>query len=467
MHAGTDNGHVESGSAWLPAEASEHTAEASERTAEASEHTADPSEHTADRAPAPGATATLSQPTGPTAWLPAGVGVASAGAEPAPDSPAPLGPSSEPAPPRRHNGFRAGARQPIDSAVAHRAAAAYCQELCDPATAAHASDEAVASWTARGRARASDPDALLAVTREVAAHHASRAAKPGWRGVLSAEHESECDLTLSRLADASAGRLSDRQRRDLDAHTAGCLRCQATVLRTERAERAFRTKLNDRTEPVGPVAAADDNPRDTSEWALPAAVAAASAAAPAAEAASNAGAQAATTTVDRPPDSTQRDPGRRQRLAAAVLVLAAIAAGAILLIGGPGNKKTVTSSRRAAAPAVVAASHPAHRASHRVAKPHKRAVVHHARSHKAKHAAPAAAPASQPTAAATTPVTSSPSVSTPSSPVVVTPSAPVVQSPPPTGSSGPSVSIHQGSGLPASNAPTQGIGSGGSSGSKH
>ena len=180
----------------------------------------------ADPDPAPDATATMTAPEPPatTAWLP---------------SPYRPG-AAEPQKPRH---ARRGGHAPIDFDTAHRAAYAYCQELCDPVTATRAADEAVAAWTARGRAHAADAGTLLAITREVAARHATRAARPGLRGVLAAEHETDCDSTLPRLADAASGRLSDRDRRALDAHMSGCLRCQATALKTERAERAFRAKL--------------------------------------------------------------------------------------------------------------------------------------------------------------------------------------------------------------------------------
>ncbi len=417
--------------------------------------------------PAGRATATMTAPEPParTAWLPAAY------------QPGPAEPQKPRHPPA--NGHPA-----IGFDTAHRAAYAYCHELCDPVTASRAADEAVASWTARDRAGAADALSLLAITREVAARHATRAARPGLRGVLGAEHETDCDSTLPRLADAASGRLSDRDRRAFDAHMSGCLRCQATALKAERAERAFRAKLNSGDEaapsaaaavaaaaapepvpaaltpaplPPEPAAAAGE-----SAWALPAV-----AAAPAADAALAPEAEA-TTTLEATPPRTPAN--RRRRLVAGALALVAalgVAAAAVALIGHSSKRSDTAASRKPAAPAAAVVTHSARSLKHRAAKSHRRAVVHRAHARKApQQPAATVASTSQPTNTGSAPVASSPPVtSAPAAPV--TPAAPVAPSSPPPTSSGPSVSIQGGGGLPAQNAPTQGIGSGGSSGSKH
>jgi anti-sigma factor RsiW len=77
------------------------------------------------------------------------------------------------------------------------------------------------------------------VTRLIDTEHAKAYANepPSRRGSA----DTGCVATPSRLAARAIGRLRDDQRRELDAHLDGCLRCQATELRILRAERAFAT----------------------------------------------------------------------------------------------------------------------------------------------------------------------------------------------------------------------------------
>jgi hypothetical protein len=83
-------------------------------------------------------------------------------------------------------------------------------------------------------------DALLRVTRTAAARHApTKAAPRGWRGVLSAEHESECDRTPSLLAQQANGELPPARQSSLEEHLQRCLFCRAAELREHRAARAF------------------------------------------------------------------------------------------------------------------------------------------------------------------------------------------------------------------------------------
>ena len=71
--------------------------------------------------------------------------------------------------------------------------------------------------------------------------HPRRQARAARRARRRARDRLRLDAAAPRRR--GRGRLSDRDRRALDAHMSGCLRCQATGLKTERAERAFRAKL--------------------------------------------------------------------------------------------------------------------------------------------------------------------------------------------------------------------------------
>src|SRR5207245_1578280 len=87
-------------------------------------------------------------------------------------------------------------------------------------------------------------DQLLRVTRVAAAAHAPRKSTPrGLRGMLAAEHESECDLTPALLAEQANGELSPARQFKLENHLARCLLCRAAELRERRASRAFSAVL--------------------------------------------------------------------------------------------------------------------------------------------------------------------------------------------------------------------------------
>src|SRR5436305_12766589 len=87
-------------------------------------------------------------------------------------------------------------------------------------------------------------DQLLRVTRVAAAAHAPRKAGPrGLRGMLAAEHQSECDGTPGLVAQRANGELTPARQFKLENHLVRCLFCRAAEVREQRASRAFAAVL--------------------------------------------------------------------------------------------------------------------------------------------------------------------------------------------------------------------------------
>jgi Putative zinc-finger len=330
-----------------------------------------------------------------------------------------------------------------------RAVEAYCAELCPPALVERTAADVLKSARARAGGPPSDR-ALLEVAREIAA---DRAAAPPDE---DSQH-GDCSHTPSLLAARAGGELTGAELAQLERHLADCVWCQATELKSARAERVFATAITD-ADPAE--ASLEPEPTPDQPAPLPVGpardVRQAGAFAPPPLAAT-----AGEADIAVPP---QR--GRRRRAAAVLGVLAALAAlaaGAVALLGS-GH------SGNGSAPASLSTTHPTparsatHAAHHRARqRHHHHAAARHRRAHHAGHPAPAASAPSSGSAPAGT-STSAPAAS----------SSPVVQSsaPPSSGSSGGSqgtggagggsVAAVQQGGLPAQSAPTQGIGSGGS-----
>ncbi len=344
---------------------------------------------------------------------------------------------------------------------------AYCAELLPPEGAQAATDEIL-----RGelfiRSAESD-EQLLRTTRDISARHASPAqSRARWRGLLAAEHESECDASAIRLAERSNGELSHEQARALDMHLSSCPDCQDLQVRAARADDAFTAALvrgnnwvpaglpssTERPSVIASAGAADEN-----AW-IPAAV----------PVAAGAGAAVASATAEGMPEtaSVLADDGvppRRRRgiamLLAALGLLAAVAVAAGLHFSDGSGKPSASHARAVSStqttPPVVtpARSRPsAHRAPG-----HRRSV-----KHRRTRAVPPAKPSSS--NPGSTAVASTRAVVTPTT----APAAPASPSPPASspssgasggGTSTPSpVVVLPSSNLPAQNAPTQGIGSG-------
>jgi hypothetical protein len=353
---------------------------------------------------------------------------------------------------------------------------AYCAEVCRPEAAQAAGDEILGSELFLGSG-ASD-DHLLRTTRSVAARHVSRVKSPaGWRGVLAAEHESECDTTAARLAERANGELSAAQAHELDAHLAGCPDCRELQSRTARAEEAFNAALltdtvwlaaSPRSVTESQTATAEP-PGSVAEpaW-IPAAM---SVGAAAGAAAATAAPEAASAEISPVVAEEPQSPARRRRGIAVLLaglgLLAAVALGAVLLGGGsskPSSTRAAAASSRPVTTTVPTHRPSRHAAHHARAATH-RALVHHRRVKKhTAHASPSTQPPS--INPAPTSVASAPAVVTPT--VVPAPVVQPVPTPAPSSGAGGgggapspgSVAVTSGNSLPADNAPTQGIGSG-------
>src|SRR5205807_6040717 len=118
----------------------------------------------------------------------------------------------------------------------------YCRELCGSPRMTAAAAHVIGSISpADGDG---GDDQLLRVTRSAAAAHAPRKASPsGLRGMLAAEHQSECDLTPALLAERANGELPPARQFKLENHLARCLFCGAAEVREQRASRAFSAVL--------------------------------------------------------------------------------------------------------------------------------------------------------------------------------------------------------------------------------
>lgn len=373
-----------------------------------------------------------------------------------PDEPAPIGPDDVPSartttskwlpeelPPIAPEPEAAAARalhgdRPapvLDTAHITRAVDAYCGELLGPAAGAEAAETIISRVHSASARSAATFDELLRLTRKTAAAYAL--APGGWQGLVPADPESECRATPARIAARDSGGLSAATRVEFDAHLDHCLGCRAIELRVARAERAFVATLEDTSE----------NDRDAGPSEAPAA-------------------------AERP--RRRAFFGSGQALLA-VGACAAIAVAAVVLLLSGGHSPSAVQAAATSTPAPV---------STRGVKPRAKTAAHHARAHRhrartpARHARPRSKRHARPVRAGTSSAPAGSSV--PSSGGGSSPSpavgsgSPGASSSGSTGSSGASssggssVSVsQQGSSLPAQSAPTQGIGSGGSSGSQH
>jgi hypothetical protein len=359
----------------------------------------------------------------------------------------------------------------------------YCRNVCPPRTANLATAE-ILGGAASGF---TTDDELLRRTRIAAANHAPvRDTGSGWRGVLAAEHEEDCDATPRRLAARANGDIDPPEQDRLEQHLGGCLRCAAAELKMERAERAFSMLLSETANewfPVARVKAAGSGP----------AIAPIPVAPPAATSAGTTPANRKATGADPSPPAATRPAGHSSRLrkiprlglvAVLCLFLASIATAPFLLAHA--SRSTPASrvqTEAVARPAVVPAGkhvqalhrHPARR---RHAPARKRPT-------RAAHAAPAAASSAAPADVVNTPPpATAPVARTPVS--SATPAAPSASGPASSESggsagggggggggtggggagesnSGALSATVQGGALPPASAPTQGIGSGGTS----
>ena len=85
---------------------------------------------------------------------------------------------------------------------------------------------------------------LLRVTRTAAAEHVPPRSTPGgWRGMLAAEHQNECEPTPVLLAQRANGELPPSRQFKLENHLARCLFCRGAEVRERRASRAFSAVL--------------------------------------------------------------------------------------------------------------------------------------------------------------------------------------------------------------------------------
>ncbi|MDQ6744931.1 MAG: zf-HC2 domain-containing protein, partial [Actinomycetota bacterium] len=115
-----------------------------------------------------------------------------------------------------------------------------CTELCG-AQAGEAAVQQILGGGLPGNGPARDE--LLARTLTIAAEHTPASRSSGWRGLLAAEHQSECDEAPRRLAARANGKLSPREVQQLDHHLTGCERCRELEGRFTRAEEAFGAAL--------------------------------------------------------------------------------------------------------------------------------------------------------------------------------------------------------------------------------
>lgn len=391
-------------------------------------------------------------------WLPEGVTQLAERAAPAATTP--TDERSEPspwlpeaAPPAGSHSLSPTAFAALDPKQLGCTVSAYCNELLDSRLTTEATETILSRFNAVADGPRATAGELLRLTRKTATDYAR--APDAWRGLTLAARREECRGIPARIAARDGNTLAPAARADLDAHLDRCLGCQAIELRLKRAERAFTTTLK---------ATAQGDPQ-----------------AAAAEPAAAAGAAALAGPTRR--HRLRRLPGWL-RLAGAAGMLAALAALAVLL-GTAGSGKHATTAVPASAstqpsPATSTTVH------HRATAVKHRAARHHGRTHRpAKHARPRSAGngASTPVAS-----TSGGSSAVPTAPPSTAAPAVAVPRPAPaagsgstggggssgsaggssSGSSSGSVSVtQQGSGLPAQSAPTQGIGSGGSSGSQH
>jgi anti-sigma factor RsiW len=123
---------------------------------------------------------------------------------------------------------------------------AFCEQLCDPATAIVATTDAFARFRAAvytaPRLDAIEPDALLLQrTREAAAEHALPApAATSVRERMAKRRSSTCAHVPMLLAARASGELSDADRERLQRHLSRCSACRVIEARFQQAERAYR-----------------------------------------------------------------------------------------------------------------------------------------------------------------------------------------------------------------------------------
>jgi hypothetical protein len=342
---------------------------------------------------------------------------------------------------QRPRGSRPRTPVAVLAARRKRAVEAYCAEFCSPALV----EKTAAEVLTEARASAGGPptdQGLLAAARAVAATHPP----------VGAPSQPECSQTPSLLAARAGGGLANGELAALERHLAGCLVCQATELKSTRAERVFATAISsaDPAEAIAEPATPSDEPAP-----LP-----------------SGPAQTATAIAPRAP-APQATPIRRDRrhrralVLGALVALAAAAGGAVALLssGHDESRPTPTAvSTTRTTPARAARHHAKHHRRH--AAPRHRHRHRHAAATTSASAPAASAPSSGSAAAGA----SGAGASTPAAS-----SGPAAQSTPPAssgssagssqgngGAGGGSAAAVQQGGLPAQSAPTQGIGSGGS-----
>ncbi len=363
----------------------------------------------------------------------------------------------EPATPARPEPAAAGvslsSRQP---AQLERAVGAYCNELLEPRLTAEATDTILSRFSVISSASDATAQELLRLTRKTAADYAL--APGAWRGLTASARREECRATPARIAARDGNTLAPAARADLDAHLDECLSCQAIELRLKRAERAFTTTLT--------TGALDE---DTSD----------AASGTGAGASVTAGRSAVWRVLGR--RGTRTTPGWLKVAGAAGMLGALVALAGLLGAGGSNKQPTTVVQASATTRPRPATSTIVH---HRARAVRRRPARHHGRTHKpAKHARPRSAgsgasagvpsASAGPSAVSTAPAsTAAPAAAAPAPARAVSSGSTGAggSSSPAGGSSsgtGPVSVTQQGSGLPAQSAPTQGIGSGGSSGSQH
>jgi uncharacterized membrane protein YgcG len=334
----------------------------------------------------------------------------------------------QPAPHARESQWLIGSPQPhtpprqtptaVLASRRKRAVEAYCAEFCPPGLVARTAADVLE----QARARAGGPPTdrgLLEAAREVTATHGEPPA-------------AECAPTASLLAARASGRLANGELSALERHLAVCMCCQATELKSARAERVFATAISD----ADPAEVLPEPPPLTS---------------------------------DREPVPSSPPQHRRWRGALVLGALAALAAAAVGAVALTGTHH----SGGAPAPAAgttTRATQVRSGAHHRARRHRHHAAVRHRDVHRA--AAGAAPAASAPASTASAPSTGSAPASSGASAPASSSSSAVQSSPPPSsggggssgngGTGGGSVAAVQQGGLPAQSAPTQGIGSGGS-----
>lgn len=119
-----------------------------------------------------------------------------------------------------------------------RAIIAYCRELHEPGLA-----EKVVSQSLARAVRPNDHQELLRITRETVARHASGELAPSPLGLRAAAREDGCPSMAVLLLEAGDDRINAKEASERKQHRRDCLRCQALILRLDRAERAFATEL--------------------------------------------------------------------------------------------------------------------------------------------------------------------------------------------------------------------------------